>query len=282
MTAFATPGPVTATVEVAGAQVRVTASDRTDTVVLVEPRNAASRKDVKVAGKTKVDLADGQLTVKTITPGDKTGSVVITIGLPAGSSLAAYLAHSSVQVDGSVSQCELHMASGRVQLERIDALRANISAGEVAIAHIAGRADVEGGRFAMRIGEVDGPVGITGSGGQAWIGHAAADLELSSSSGGFDIDCADASVTATTASGAIRIGRMTHGQAKLMNGSGNIEVGISDGTAASIDVSSERGVVRNSVASPSPSQESTDASDATVTVHARTRHGDIIIHRAAS
>ena len=136
------------------------------------------------------------------------------------------------------------MASGRVQLDRIDALRANISAGEVAIAHIAGRADIDGGAFAVRIGEVDGPVGITGSGGQAWIGRAAADLELSSSSGGFDIDRADGSVTATTASGAIRIGRMTHGQAKLMNGSGNIEVGISDGTAASIDVTSERGAVR--------------------------------------
>jgi len=62
MPTFATPGPVTATVEVAGAQVRVTASDRTDTVVLVEPRNPASWKDVKVAGQTKVDIADGQLT----------------------------------------------------------------------------------------------------------------------------------------------------------------------------------------------------------------------------
>jgi hypothetical protein len=279
MPTFATPGPVTATVEVAGAQVRVAASDRTDTVVLVEPRDPASRKDVKVADKTKVDLADGQLTVKTITPGDKTGSVVITVGLPAGSSLAAYLAHSSVQVDGPVGQCELHMASGRVQLDRIDALRANISAGEVAIARIAGRADIEGGAFALRIGEADGPVGITGSGGQSWIGRAAADLELSSSSGGFDIDRAEGSVTATTASGAIRIGRMTRGQAKLMNGSGNIEVGIGDGTAAYIDVSSERGVVRNSVASPSPSPSSSPAS---VTVHARTRHGDIIVHRAAS
>ena len=286
MTAFATPGPVTATVEVAGAQVRVTASDRTDTVVRVEPRDPASRKDVKVAGKTKVDLADGRLTVKTITPGDKTGSVVITVGLPAGSSLAAYLAHSSVRVDGSVGRCELHMASGRVQLDRVDTVRANISAGEVTIARIAGRADIEGGAFAVRIGEVDGPAGITGSGGQAWIGRAAADLELSSSTGSFDIDRADGSVTATTASGAIRIGRMTHGQAKLMNGSGDIEVGISDGAAVCTDVSSERGVVRNSVASPStsqsPSPERTDASGATVTVHARTRHGDIIIHRAAS
>jgi len=63
-----------------------------------------------------------------------------------------------------------------------------------------------------------------------------------------------------------------------MNGSGNIEVGISEGTAARVDANSERGSVRNSIAS----QESPATSDALVSVHARTRHGDIIIQRAAS
>jgi DUF4097 and DUF4098 domain-containing protein YvlB len=231
-----------------------------------------------VANKTKVDFAGGQLSVKTTVPGDKNGSVAITIDLPAGSSLAAYLAHSSVRVDGPVGQCELHMASGQVQLDRIDALQANISAGEVAIGHIAGRANIDGGAFAIRISEVEGTVGISSSGGRAWIGHASADLELSSGSGAFDIDRADGSVTATTASGAIRIGRLTRGQAKLMNGAGNIEVGISEGTAADIDVNSERGAVRNSV----PSPEDPATSDNRVAVHARTRHGDIIIQRAAS
>jgi len=278
MPAFATPGPIAATVEVAGAQVRVTASDRTDTVVLVEPINKASRSDVKVASKTKVDFAGGRLSVKTITPGAKSGSVAITIDLPGGSSLAAYLAHSSVQADGPVGQCELHLASGQVQLDRIDALQANIASGEVAIGHIAGPAHIDGGAFAMRIGEVKGTVGLSSSGGHAWIGHASADLDLSSSGGDFDIDRADASVTATTASGAIRIGRMTHGQAKLMNGSGNIEVGIGEGTAASIDANSERGAVHNFV---SPQTDS-GPSDDKVMVHARTRHGDIIIQRAAS
>ena len=278
MPTFATPDPINATVEVGGAQVRITASDRTDTVVLVEPVNAASPKDVKVADKTTVDFAGGHLTVKTIVPVDKDGSVAITIDLPAGSGLIAYLAHSGVHVDGSVGPCELHMASGRVQLDRLNALRANISAGEVEIGHIAGRADIEGATFALRIGEVAGPVGITSAGGPAWIGHAAADLELSSGSGSLDVDRADGSVTATTGSGSIRIGRMAHGQAKLMNGSGDIEVGISHGTAAYLDVNSERGSVRNSVSSP----ESPDASDAELTVHARTRHGDIVIQRAAS
>jgi hypothetical protein len=276
MPAFTTPDPINATVEAGGARVRITASDRTDTVVLVEPLNAASRKDVKVADKTRVDFADGQLTVKTMVPGDRDASVAITIDLPAGSSLIAYLAHSAVLVDGSVGSCELHMASGRVQLDRVDALRADISAGEVEIGRITGRADIEGATFAVRIGEAAGPAGITSAGGPAWIGHAAADLELSSGSGRLDIDRADGSVTATTGSGAIRIGRMTHGQAKLTSGSGDIEVGISDGIAAYLDVTSERGTVRNSVTSP----EAPDAPGAQLTVHARTRHGDIVIQRA--
>ncbi|HWW09100.1 MAG TPA: DUF4097 family beta strand repeat-containing protein [Candidatus Acidoferrales bacterium] len=278
MPTFDTPGPIAATVVVAGARVRVTASDRTDTVVLVEPIDTASKKDVTVASKTKVDFAGGQLSVKTTVSGDKNGSVVITIDLPAGSSLVAYLAHSRVHADGSFGECELHMASGQVQLDRISALQANIAAGEVTIGHIAERATIDGGAFAMRISEVKETVKLTSSGaGQTWIGHASADLDLSSGHGGFDIDRADGSVTAKTADGAIRIGRLTRGQAELLNRSGNIEVGISEGTAASVDANSERGLVRNSV----PSQENPDTSDNQVTVHARTRYGDIIIQRAA-
>jgi hypothetical protein len=143
MPTFDTPGPIAATVVVAGARVRVTATGRTDTVVQVEPIDPASQLDVKVAGKTKVDFAGGQLSVKTTISGDKSGSVGITIDLPAASSLVAYLAHSSVDADGALGECELHMASGRVQLDRISALQANIGAGEVAIGHIAERATIE-------------------------------------------------------------------------------------------------------------------------------------------
>ncbi|WP_327004837.1 DUF4097 family beta strand repeat-containing protein [Dactylosporangium sp. NBC_01737] len=273
MTTFATPGPIAATVQVAGARVHVTASDRADTVVLVEPIDKANQVDVKVAGGTKVDFAGGRLSVKTTVSGDKDGSVAVTIELPAGSSLVAYLAHSTVQADGSFGECELHMAKGRVRLDRIDALQANIAAGEVAVGHIAGHARIEGSTVAARIAEVEGAVGLSTSGGQLWIGHASADLDLSSGSGGFDIDRADGSVTAKTGDGAIRIGRLTRGQAELLNHAGNIEVGIGEGSTARVDADSKRGSVRNSVAS----QANPD-----VKVHARTRHGDIIVQRTAS
>ncbi len=264
MPAFATPGPIAATVVVAGAQVRVTASDRTDTVVLVEPIDQACQSDVKVASKTKVDFAGGQLSVKTTVSADKNGSVAITIDLPAGSSLVAYLSHSDVHADGSFGECELHMASGRVQLDRISALQANIAAGEVTIGHIAERASIDGAACALRITEVGDTVKLSGSGGQTWIGPASADLELSSGRGGFDIDRADGSVTAETGSGAIRIGRLTRGQAELLSRSGNIEVGIGEGSAARVDTNSKRGSVRNSV----PPQEGSDPSDGTVMVRA--------------
>lgn len=278
MPTFDTPGPIAATVAVGGARVRVTASDRTDTAVLVEPIDKTSRSDVRVASKTKVDFAGGQLSVKTTASGDKKGSVVITIDLPAGSSLVAYLAHSAVHADGSFGECELHMASGLVQLDRIGALQANVAGGEVTIGHIAGRASIDGAAFSMRIGEVTDTVKLSSSAGQTWIGHACADVDLSSGHGGFDIGRADGSVTAQTGDGTIRVGRLSRGPAELKNRSGSIEVGIGEGMTARVDANSERGAVRNSL----PAQENPDSPDSTVTVKARTRYGDIVVQRAAS
>lgn len=276
MPTFTTPDPITATVQVAGARVRITASDRPDTVVRVEPIDEASRSDIKVAEKTKIDLTDGRLSVKMTKTGDKDGSVAITIDLPTGSNLVAYLAQSTVQAEGSLGDCELHQGSGRVMLDRIDALRANMSAGEVAIGHIAGRAAIDAREVSMQIGEVEGALGFSSSGGKMWIGHASADLELRSGSGSFDVDRADGTVTAETGAGPIRIGRLTNGRARLQNGRGDIEVGIGDGAAVSLDLDSERGAVHDLV---SP-QAAVDPSAPEVMVHARTRHGDIIVRRA--
>ena len=100
MPTFATPGPIAATVEVAGARVRVTASDRTDTAVRVEPIDTASRSDVKVADKTKVDFAGGQLSVKTTVSGPRPGRSPSRSTCPPAPALVAYLAHSDVHAEG--------------------------------------------------------------------------------------------------------------------------------------------------------------------------------------
>jgi len=273
--AFATPEPITATLTTAGARVRVVASERSDTVVRVAPIDDANRTDVKVAEHTKVDFAAGELSVKTTKSGDKDGSVAITIELPAGSRLVLNTAWTDVHADGPLGDCELNMASGQVRLDHIAALRGNLAAGAVEAGRVAGIVAVEGGAAAVRIGEVTGVVRYQGSAGQVWIGHAWSDVVLGGASGSFDIDRAEGSVVAKAANCPIRIGRLTHGQAELMNASGGIEIGISEGTAASVDARSTKGTVRNSL----PVR---DNADSVVKVYARTRRDDIVIHRAAA
>lgn len=276
MSTFATPEPITATVTTAGARVQITASERPDTVVLIEPVNNASKADVKVVENIKVDFAAGELSIKTTKSGDKDGSAAITIALPAGSKLVLNTAWTNVHADGPLGDCELNMASGQVQLDRIAALRANLAAGEVAIGHIAGTADIDGGPAGVRIGVAEGVLRYEGTTGKVWIGHAGSDVDLGGSSGSFDIDRADGSVIAKAADCPIRIGRITSGQAELMNASGGIEVGIGADTAASVDANSTKGVVRNSL----PEQDNPGEFDHKVTLYARTRLDDIVIHRA--
>lgn len=274
MPTFTTPNPIAATVEVAGAELRITASDRPDAVVDVRPLNT-DKLSIKVAERTEVELVDGRLSIKTKTAGDKEGSVAITVELPAGSRLAAYLAYSTVRTDGDLGAIELHLASGWVRLDKIDSLKASIASGDIEIGTIGGRADIDGASFSLRIAEVAGPVSFANAGGKVWIGHAAGDITLGGANSTFDIGQADGDVNVETAGGAIRIGRMTNGRAKLRNASGNIEVGVAESAAASIDVDSERGAVHDFVSSPAEPR----AADPKVSIFARTRHGDITLQR---
>jgi hypothetical protein len=276
MTQFATPKPITATLTTGGARVRVAASERSDTVVLVEPINSANSSDVKVAERTKVDFSDGELSVETTKSGDKNGSVAITIELPVGSKLVLNTAWTDVHADGVLGDCELNVASGQIQLDHIAALRGNLAAGSVSIGQVAGTTDIEGGAAGLRIGETNGAVRYQGSTGKVWIGHALSDVDLGGGSGGgFDIDRAEGSVIAKAANCPIRIGRITRGQAELTNASGGIEIGVSETTTASVDAKSTKGTVRNSLSTE-------DKSDNQVTVYARTRLDDIVIRPAAA
>ncbi|ATY12281.1 hypothetical protein CU254_18765 [Amycolatopsis sp. AA4] len=274
MSTFTTPAPITAALTTAGARVRITASERVETVVRVQPVNAANATDVKVAEKTKVAFADGVLTVKTTKSGHQTGSVDIAVELPAGSRLVLNTAWTEVQADGALGDCEVNIGSGQVQLDRVAALRGNLGAGGLVIGHVAGDAVIEGSAAGLRIGEVEGEIRYQGTSGKVWIGHARSDVDLGGADGSFDIGTADGSVTAKAGRCPIRIGRVTRGQVELSNAAGGIEVGVSAGIAAEVDAKSTKGVVRSTLDTP-------DRAGSTLKVHARTRLDDIVLYSAA-
>ncbi|GAA1985392.1 DUF4097 family beta strand repeat-containing protein [Catenulispora subtropica] len=276
MPTFPTLAPITAKLTVGGARVRVIASDRSDTVVRVEPIDAANKTDQKVVENTKVDFFAGELSVETKKAGGRDGSVAITVELPTGSDLVFQIAKSDVRAEGVFGDCDLQMASGQVRLDRVAALRARLASGDVEVAHVAGPSTVDGATADLRFAELDGTLTYEGANGKVWIGHARASVTLSGASGSFTIDRADADVTAKAAACPIRIGRLTRGTTELMNASHGIEIGIAEGTAAWVDAKSTKGSVRSTL----PPQENPEEFAEQVKVYARTRLDDIVIQRA--
>ena len=64
MPTFDTPEPISATIDLAVGDVRISAGDRDTTVVEVRPSDASNEEDVKAAEQTRVEYANGQLLVK--------------------------------------------------------------------------------------------------------------------------------------------------------------------------------------------------------------------------
>ena len=64
MPTYDTPEPISVSLELGVGDIRITASDRTDTVVDVRPSDPASEADVTAAEQTRVEFADGRLSIK--------------------------------------------------------------------------------------------------------------------------------------------------------------------------------------------------------------------------
>jgi DUF4097 and DUF4098 domain-containing protein YvlB len=125
----------------------------------------------------------------------------------------------------------------------------------------------------VRLRELDASAVVKNSNGDTWVGVAGGDLRLNAANGRIAVDVARASVVAKSANGDVRLGEVARGSVVLETQLGDLEVGIREGTAAWLDVSSTAGRVHNALDAtddPEPSAE-------TVEVRARTTVGDVVI-----
>lgn len=279
MPTFDTPEPIDAVIEVVAGDVRITASQRTDTVVEVRPADPARELDVTAAAQIRVDYSRGTLVIKGPKPRGpwrRIGSVDVSIELPTSSAVSASAAVVDLRGAGRLGECRVKIAAGQIRLEGTGPLHVSTAAGNVTVDHVAGDAEVVTGSGDVRIREVDGAAVIKNSNGASWIGEVSGDVRLNAANGGIVVDKALAAVDAKTANGNVRIGEVVRGSIGLQTAMGELEVGVREGTAAWLDVKSSFGTVRSSLTAadgPATSEE-------TVEVHARTSFGDILIHRS--
>ena len=282
MATFETPEPISVSVALVVGDLRIIASDRSDTVLVVSPSDVSKEADVKAAEQTHVDFAQGRLTIRApkswrqFSPFRGSESVDVAIELPAGSRVDAEAAVGDFSCDGRLGQCRFTTSVGNIGLDETGPLHLNTSAGHVNVDRIGGRAEITAsGRIAIR--EIAGPAVIKNLNGVTWVGEVKGDLRCNAANGDITVDRALGAVAAKTANGAVRIGEVVRGSVELGTAYGELEVGIREGTAALLDVRSQFGSVRN-LLSPSDGPQQ---SDQTVEVRARTSFGDIVIRRSA-
>lgn len=282
MPTFPTPEPINVTINVVG-DVRVTASDRTDTTVVVRPRNPAKAGDIRAAEQTRVELADGELLVKMVrswkqfTPLGGGESVEVTIDLPTGSRIHADSGMGDFRAEGQLGDCHFKTAMGAIRLDQTGALRAVSAFGDIAVDRVEGPAEVTASSGDVRLGTILGAGEVKSSNGRIAIGEVTGPLRVKAANGAIRVGCAHSSATAKTASGDVRIDDVRRGTVVLETAIGEIEVGIHDGVAAWLDVRSSMGVVRNAL----DGVDEPPRTSGTVEVRGRTSMGDVLIHRAA-
>ncbi|WP_432095774.1 DUF4097 family beta strand repeat-containing protein [Streptomyces sp. bgisy100] len=280
MPSFDTPAAISVTAHVDAGSIQFTAGDRPDTVVEVRPREPKKDLDVRTAGQTEVTYANGVLTVRTPKPHPfglgRTGTVDVTVELPTGSRIDTTGAWTQVLGEGRLGEVRVKTSSGDVRLDTTGPLRLTASHGSITVDRVEGAAEITTSSGSLRVGLVDGPAVLKNSHGTTTVGAATGELRVSGANGDIDIRRAEDSVTATTAHGALRVGEVARGTVQLETSYGAIEVGVREGTAAWLDVTSGSGQVRNTLTTSEAPEQAED----TVKVRARTRYGNIDILRA--
>jgi DUF4097 and DUF4098 domain-containing protein YvlB len=282
MPKFETPQPIAVTLDVFLGDVKIIASDRTDTVVEVRPSDAAKKDDVRAAQETVVDFAAGDLSVKAprgwkmYTPFSGDPSIDVTIEVPTGSQLHGTASVCRFLVTGELGQCELKTSVGDLQLEKAGPLQLHTSGGNITVDQVVSRANITTSTGIVRIREIDGSAVVKNSNGDSTIREVVGDLQVNAANGNITVERPHGSVTAKTANGNIRIGDASRGTLQLQTSAGELEVGIHPGTAAYLDVNAKYGTVQNLMeTADQPAQ-----SEETVHVYARNSSGNIIIRHA--
>ena len=173
---FATPTPITTVLDIPAGRVQIIAADRADTTVEVLPADAAKSRDVKLAQLTTVAFRDGVLRIEGPTTNQyfgPSGSVDVTIRLPAGSRLQAKAASAEFRTVGRLGEVVVEGAHGNAKIDEAASVHLTAAAGDVTVGRLTGPAEISTAKGDIRITEaVRGTVVLRTQAGGVSIGAA--------------------------------------------------------------------------------------------------------------
>ncbi|WP_067169260.1 DUF4097 family beta strand repeat-containing protein [Microtetraspora niveoalba] len=156
MQKFVTPAPISAVLDIPAGRVQVIAADRADTTVEVLPADASKGRDVKAAEQTTVEYADGVLRIETSAKNQylgPSGSIEVTVRLPAGSRVEAKTAGAEFRAVGRLGDVAFDGAYREIKLDEAASVRLTALDGDVEVGRLNGPAKISTARGDIRIAE---------------------------------------------------------------------------------------------------------------------------------
>ena len=177
MQKFDTPAPISAVLDVPAGRVQFIAADRADTVVEVLPADAAKGRDAKAAEQTRVEYGDGVLRIEVPAKNQylgPSGSVEVTVRLPAGSRVEGKAAAAEFRAVGRLGDVAFEGAYRSIKLDEAGSVRLTATDGDVEVGRLGGPAEISTQRGDIRIAEaVGGKVVLRTQSGDISVGAAA-------------------------------------------------------------------------------------------------------------
>jgi len=276
---FATPGDVRLDVRLGSGEIRLEASDTDETTVTLEPLrdNEASTsavEEARIEQRGDEILVDVRGRLRFMRGAD----VLVEIRCPNDANVRAKSGSADIEGHGRLGSVEVETGSGDVQFGEVSGdAEVNAASGDVQIGSIGGQGRINTASGDVQLASVARDAKVNSASGDVQIREAGGRLEVNSASGDVMVAEASSSVSVNTASGDLTIGSVVQGKVDLKSASGELRIGIREGSTLWVDARSRSGEVRSEL----PVSDVPPEGDAPhVELRANTMSGDITVVRA--
>jgi DUF4097 and DUF4098 domain-containing protein YvlB len=284
---FETPGEVRLEIRLGAGEVRLEASDSQETTVVLEPLRdndataaaiANARLELRERGEGSdvvIDVRDRGRGLSSILRG---AEVLVSVTCPNGASVESKTGSADVVGRGRFGAVEVQTGSGDVEFGEIaKEARVNAASGDVQLGDVGGDVRINTASGDVQMRTVGGEAKINTASGDVIIREVAGELSVNTASGDVLVREAASAVSVNTASGDQEFGSVSTGNVTLKSASGDLRVGIPEGTNLWVDARSRSGDVRSELP---VSDLPPEGERPVLELSANTMSGDITLSRA--
>jgi DUF4097 and DUF4098 domain-containing protein YvlB len=272
MHTFETPNPVNLRVELWAGSVEITAADTQTTTVEL-------RGDQEVIEAAKVEQRGDEVVV--LMPKMKGGlfrrsaEVEAEIVVPKQSNARVESASADIRTRGDLGKVDAASGSGDVEVDQAAMAEVRTGSGDISIRAVAGDCNTKSGSAEVSLGKVGGDCDVLSGSGDVVIDEIGGTLKVKAGSGDIIVKSSGTGVDAMAGSGDLLLRRVAQGRVKAKTGSGDITVGVANGTAAYLDVTT----VTGDVSSELDGSEAPVDGELTAEIFVQSGSGDVVLQR---